>query len=230
MIDIHSHLLPMVDDGSVSTELSLALLKKAERKGVTDVVLTPHYKGKYRKTSKEIIERYKEFNKSKSLLNINVNLHLGMEIQYSPNVLSKLKTGELITLNGTKYVLIEIGHNNLVDVTEVAYEFIREGFVPIFAHVERYGHITTKDIEEIKKLGGLIQVNARSVVYKGTRRRRKRTRKLIRHSLVDFIASDEHCGRTNYIVKAYKYVKRHYGKQVAKKLFCENAKKITTKG
>lgn len=226
MIDIHSHLLPFVDDGSNSEETSLLLLKNAQDIGVTDVILTPHYKTGFKKTPEELKEVFSSFVKKKNERNINVNLYLGNEIHYSKNTRKALKDNTVLSLNGTKYVLIEFEYFKPVDVTEVVYGLLLDGYIPIVAHVERYAYISIGDIIEIKNMGGLIQVNANSFVGDSKRRLKKRVKKLFKLSLVDFVASDEHAKRKNCLSLAREFVVKKYGNDIANKIFVENAKKI----
>ncbi len=226
MIDIHSHILPFVDDGSESVETSLGLLKKAEDTGVTDIILTPHYKFSYKKSPEEIKAVFLELENKKKEANIGVNLYLGNEIHYSKNTRKILSENGVLTLNGTKYVLIEFDYFNQSDITEAVYGLIRDGFVPIVAHVERYAYVSIADILEIKEMGGLIQVNAGSLVGDCRRKIKKLVKKLFKLSLVDFISSDEHASRKNYFADARAYVTKKFGKEVSDKVFILNAKKI----
>ena len=226
MIDIHSHLLPLVDDGSKDEEISLNRLIEAEKFGVTDVILTPHYKTDFKKTPEELREVFLGFNEKKNARNINVNLYLGNEIHYKKSTRNTLKEGLVLTLNGTKYVLIEFEYFKPTDVTEVVYGLLLDGYIPIVAHVERYAYVTNADIMEIKNMGGLIQVNAGSFVGDCKRRLKRRVKKLFKLSLIDFVASDEHASRQNYLSQARDFVVKKFGENVANKVFIENAKKI----
>ncbi len=100
MIDIHTHILPAVDDGSKSVENSIQMLKDLSANGVSDVVLTPHYRGKYN-TPKEVL--IQEFAKFKEVAKeVDINLYLGREIYCDRESLNLLSEGKLLTLNGTK--------------------------------------------------------------------------------------------------------------------------------
>lgn len=226
MIDIHSHLLPLVDDGSDSVETSLTLLRECEEMGVTDVVLTPHYKNPYKKTPEELKEVFNSFVKRKEENGIVVNLYLGSELHDSKNLKSRIKNGEVLTINGTKFVLVEFDYFNRTDITETIYSLVHSGYVPIIAHAERYVYFTLDEVIEAKSLGALVQVNASSIVGDAGKGSKKFARKLFKNSLVDFVASDMHMSRTNYLLEAKKIVEKKYGKDIAEKVFCENAKSI----
>ncbi len=226
MIDIHTHLLPLVDDGSTSEEESFAILKRYEKKGVKAVVLTPHFKGKYKTTAKEIKILFENFCRRAKASGINLKLFLGQEIHNYKDIVKDLVNGKFLTINGTKYVLFEAGRVGSNEFTEKVYRIVINGFVPIIAHVERYPSIKEKDIIEVKNMGALIQVNAGSLFTRHNRKRKRFVNRLIRQSLVDLISSDAHTSRKNYFIKAYRRVRLKFGKGEAKRLFYDNPKKI----
>ena len=224
MIDIHTHILPFVDDGSKSTENSLKMLCDLSDNGVTDVIITPHYRGSFVASKSILLE---EFEKIKELAKeIPLNLYLGQEIYCNRQAMNLLTEGELLTLNGTKYVLLEFHYHNPTDIVEAVYVAKTRGFIPIVAHVERYEYLDFKDLYEfyeIKNLGGLIQINASSLLKKSNPAYFKRVTKLLKLGLVDFIASDCHDFRPIRIGEVRKLVEKKYGKQTATKLFDTNA-------
>ncbi len=226
MIDIHSHILPLVDDGSADIENSLAMLKDCYDMGITDVILTPHYRGKFCKTPQELTLAFRSFKRRIKKEKIDVNVYLGQEIYFTNDFMSELSEGKVLALNGTKHLLIECPYDDDCDVTDLVYELNYRDYVPIIAHVERFPYVSVEDIKEIKKLGGLIQVNAGSLFSKDKRIDRKKIKKLFKYNLVDFVSSDAHYTRVNEIKRAYQFVEKKYGKEVAQKVFNDNAKKI----
>ncbi len=224
MIDIHTHILPFVDDGSSSIENSLKMLKDLSANGVTDVILTPHYRGKFVTEKDVLAEKFDELKKIAK--DIPMNMYLGQEIFCNRESMNMLSEGKLLTLNGTKYVLLEFHYYNSSDIVEFVYVAKTRGFIPIVAHVERYEFLDFKNLEElyeIKELGGLIQVNASSFIKKSDRTYYKRVKKLLRLGIVDFIASDCHDFRPIRIGEVRKFVERRYGKKIAEKVFDANA-------
>ena len=227
MIDIHSHILPAVDDGSKNTEQSLTMLKEAQRQGITDIILTPHYRARYL-TDRQGIERM--FTKCKKAIKdagVNVSLYLGQEIYVFEDLLKVLNEGKLITMNGGKYVLVEFPTKQETDIPETVYELKTNGYIPIVAHIDRYVYADKEIAREIKEVGGLIQINATTLC--GSLFRRHRAFEFIKEGLVDFIASDVHYKRRNDMLKAYRIVSRKFGRETAEKLFTENAKIIINK-
>ena len=226
MIDIHTHILPEVDDGSLGLDYSISMINECVKQGTTDIVLTPHYRKEYKVKVDELKEKFIEFKDCIDGKGLGVNLYLGQEIFIEKDYKTLFKDKDILTINGGKHVLIEFDYDIKRDVTEVVYELIRMGFTPIIAHIERYIYYDVPLATEVKDLGGLIQVNAESLVGKQKKFFGKKVKKLLKNDLVDFIASDYHFNRENYLEKAQAYVKKKFGEERAQKIFIENAKKI----
>lgn len=225
MIDVHSHILPNVDDGSSSVLASVEMVKQAVAQGVTDVILTPHNRGDFVKTPSELKSAFEQFKNTIAQQGVNVNLHLGQEIFVTKDVKNKIVNKQVLTINDGNFVLIEPDYVEC-EITEVVYELVRLGYKPIVAHVERFNYITLNDLYEIKQLGGYIQVNASAVIGKDFRINAKLIKQGFKEGLIDFVASDVHSNRENCMAKAYKMVRVKYGKATADKVFIENAKEI----
>lgn len=226
MIDIHSHVLPFVDDGSDDLQKSLSMLKDCALQGVTDVILTPHFRGEYKLDPEIIKEKFEAFKVSAKENGIDVNLYLGQEVNVHGDYKKFIADGHVLTMNGTKYILVEFDYTKKTDVTEIIYELVSMGYKPIAAHVERYSYIDLDTVYEIKDLGGLIEVNAESIVGKHKRLYRKKIKEFFKHCLIDFVASDVHFDRVNYMEKARDFVRKKYGSDAEYAVFNYNAEKI----
>ena len=227
MIDIHSHILPEVDDGSDNTEQSLLMLEEAERQGITDIILTPHYRADYL-TDKDDIE--KQFAKLQAVVKekgIGVSLYLGQEIFAFNDMVKSLKAGKLLSMNESEYVLVEFSAKQAMDISETVYMLKTNGFIPIVAHLGRYFYADAEIAREIKEIGGLIQINAGSLC--GSLLHRRKAMGFIKEGLVDFVASDVHYKRKNDMLKAYRIVSKKFGEEAANRLFTENAKVLLGK-
>lgn len=207
MTDIHTHILPLVDDGSPSVEVSLELLKKQEQLGVEAVVLTPHFSLErgFTVSGKALKDAFDSF-KSKALsAGINIKLYLGQEICYSPSVdiVELLKKGELLTINGSGYVLLEFDFCERPEsVSDVIYSFKIAGYKVIVAHAERYAWITLNTVRSMCANGALIQINADSLFGKNGFKTKLFCKKLIKEQLIDLVASDVHSFRPSMLKKA----------------------------
>lgn len=226
MIDIHTHILPEVDDGSPNLDCSIAMINECVKQGVTDIILTPHYRREYKLDKEQLKEKFDYFKDCVSKSGILVNLYLGQEIFIEKDYKSIFCDHTVLTINGGKYILIEFEFDGKRDITEVVYELIRMGYIPIIAHIERYINYDVSVANEIKDLGGLIQINAESLVGKQKKVFGKKVKQLLKYDLVDFVASDVHCNRENFLLKAQTLVKKKYGEERAQRIFIDNAKKI----
>lgn len=222
MIDIHSHILNSVDDGSRNLEQSLAMLKEEENQGVTEIVLTPHYRADYLPKSDDIRLKFAELKEYAGKNGINVKLHLGQEIFVFEGIVNALEDGKVLSVNDGKFVLVEFSTKHVNDIPETVYMLVKNGFIPIVAHIGRYFYADIETAREVKDIGGLIQINASSLC--GACAYKRKALALIRAGLVDFVASDVHHNRKNYMLKAYKKVEKKFGKATADKLFTENAR------
>lgn len=211
MIDIHTHILYGVDDGSPNSETSKFLIDEEIKNGVKKIILTPHQNEECKRTI-ELIERFESFkNEFKAY---NIDFYLGSEIYYYSNMIDDLKRNELLTINNTKYVLVEFSTEIETDISSIIYDLKINGYLPIVAHIERYPYLSLKDYDEIKKNGALIQVNSKSFERKIYN---KRLKYLMKKDLVDFISSDCHNEKRNCDFEfAKKFIAKKYKKQYDK--------------
>lgn len=226
MIDIHTHILPFVDDGSIDNNLSLEMLKECVKQEVTDVFLTPHYRKMYKLSPNVLLGEFEKFKAIVRDANIPINLYLGQEIFIDNNYKNLFETKKVLTMNNSKYVLIEFDYERDVDMADIVYELKMLGYTPIIAHYERYLMSDVETAHELKALGGLIQINAESIVGNNKRYYASLIKKLFKNNLVDFVASDVHYNRLNNLALAKKFVQKKFGKEKADKIFIENAKMI----
>lgn len=168
MIDMHTHVLPKIDDGAKDTKETFEMLKEAYKAGFTDIFATSHY-----------IEGEYEFNKidrkyiidaiMKKLQeeNINIRLHIGAEAYISTEMPNLVQKRIVPTLANSRYLLFELPMNSKIMYTESVINNLKEiGIVPIIAHPERYD-IVKKDINvalEWVKTGALMQCNYGSII------------------------------------------------------------------
>lgn len=226
MTDIHTHVLPCVDDGSASLEESLKMLGALYAQGVENAILTPHYRKNYVASPEQLREDFKEFRSRVFEAGIPINMYLGQEIYIGRGYKKFFSENKVLTLNDTNYILAEFDFSIETDVAEVVYELKAMGYIPIVAHFERYSYVDANVAREIKEVGGLIQVNADSIVGKYKRKYGRLIKELLECKLVDFVASDVHGSRKVVTEKARNRVEKKYGLEYAEQIFNLNAEKI----
>ncbi|MDD3477446.1 MAG: hypothetical protein PHP32_01020 [Candidatus Izemoplasmatales bacterium] len=223
MIDIHTHILPGVDDGSPSEEASIEMLREEERFGVTDVFLTPHYMKSrgYLRTYDENKTVFEQFSMAAKKAGISIQLHLGNEIYYTFSSIQALRDQTVAPMGNTPAVLIEFSTSEEdEEIPEAIHNIVAMGYTPVIAHVERYSYIkTAKDYEVMRKMGALIQINAAAIVGAAGPATKKFVWKLLKSGLIDVIASDIHVFRTNYMKEAYDLILKKFGQVITERLF-----------
>ena len=199
MIDIHTHIIPNVDDGSPNLETSINMIKHELDIGVDTIICTPHHiYHRYEKTVEEIKKQFELLKSEVEKLNLPVKLYLGQEICYThrEDIIKMLKEGKLLTLNNTNRILLEFSFTREPeDVLDVIYNFSVNGYEVIIAHVERYEWMTLDKVKDLKKEGALIQINSNSYLGLTTWKEKRFTKKLLKLGLVDYVASDTHSFR-----------------------------------
>ena len=191
-VDIHSHILPGIDDGAKNLKDSLYLISKMEKMGFSKIVATPHtYHGLYNNSNKSIADA---FNKLKINLKSNIEVTYASEYMIDNSLIDRAKKKDLLCVRDN-YVLIEMSYlsapNNLY---EVIYELKVNGYFPIMAHPERYYflHNNFKEYQKLKKFGCFFQINLLSATgYYGSEVS-SCLDKLFSTGLVDFVGSDIH--------------------------------------
>lgn len=188
MIDVHSHLLPGVDDGSRSFETSVSVLQKFAADGVECVVLTPHLTAS--RSVEAPYERHLELlEELRTLAPAVPELRLGWEIMLDePN--RDLRPARL-SLGGSKAVLVEFPLSGVpAQGGDELYRIRCSGVVPVLAHPERYYGCTAQKVHGWRHAGALIQMDTAGLLGRG--HIAKISRELLELGLVDMFASDNH--------------------------------------
>ena len=211
MIDIHTHVIPNVDDGSPSLETSLEMIKHEIEIGVDTIYCTPHHIfHRYEKTVEEIRVAFQSLKEAVEKEKLPVTLYLGQEICYThrEDILSMLKSGKLLTLNNTNRVLLEFSFTREPeDLLDILYNFSVNGYEIIIAHIERYEWISYDKVVALINEGAKIQINSNSYLGLTTWKEKRFVKKLLKHGLVDYVASDTHSFRPSTLDKSYKKIK-----------------------
>ena len=232
MIDIHSHIIPNVDDGARSVEETFNILKEAQEAGFTDVILTSHFLLNYYETNAQELIFWKE--KLQEVLKkqgTKINLHSGMEIYITNQMEELLENKKILTLANSGYMLIELPlATNVKYFDYVVYYLEAKGIKPIIAHPERYKCVQ-KDphiVEEYIEKGCLIQCNYGSIVNLYGREAEKTIKTLLKKNQVHFLGSDVHRENGTYLIilDAIKKIRKIIGENKINEITTINPKKI----
>lgn len=231
-VDIHTHLLPGVDDGARDLANAMKLLRMAWADGTTSVVLTPHYRGQWRKNTPELLrQRFAELSAEAKKELPELKLYLGNEAGIERELGDKVAEGRVLSINDSNYVLLEFEYNcSRIQVVEGVMAVIGSGYTPIIAHAERYDIFRNnkKLAEEVLYVGALIQLNADSVLGKCGFATKRVCHRLLKKGMVQFIASDGHDSRVRQplLRECFDYVSKRYGQEYAWALFRDNAQAL----
>lgn len=235
MIDIHSHIMFGIDDGSKDIETSMEILRDAYKNGVTDIILTPHYIEDSKYTCNNI-EKGKILKKLQYTLkkeNIDINLYIGNEIFINENISDYIKKKEIAPLNNSEYILVELPMGRMYNNTKsIFFELIREGYTVILAHPERYRymHKNQEKLEELLEMGVLLQGNYRSLFGYYGKDAKKALQKLIKKKQISFLGSDIHKNDGYNLKKLEKKILRlSKDKEYTESIINGNAKDILKK-
>lgn len=228
MKDIHSHILYNIDDGSKSIEESIAILKDAEKEGVTDIVCTPHYmRGTaYNKNNHYKRHLFNKLNEEVKKNKIKINLYLGNEVYISTHLKTLIEQKEIYPINGTHYILLEFPLNNMIiNTKEILFELEKMGYKVILAHPERYRIFKShpEHIRDYLNMGIVLQGNYKSLFGKYGYMAKKTLIYFLKHGYITLLGSDTHNNEGYKLKKAYKKLRRlHLSDEYINKLMSDN--------
>lgn len=195
MVDIHTHILPCIDDGAENAEVSLEMLKKQAEQGVKTVVFTPHYYGKKYSPERFLEHRKSAFEKIKTEAEgLGLEFRMGAEIYFNEEKIASDRALCSLAIEGTKYVLIEFPLRNVWTNglwVRLSNFICESGYTPIIAHVERYAeiHKNPRYLGMLADMGCLLQVNTASFMQPKTQ---KFALLLLRKGLAHCLGTDSH--------------------------------------
>ena len=234
MIDIHAHILPGLDDGSDSPETSLMMAYAAVESGVTAIIATPHcnQRGFYENyASPELTGRLERLRGEIKAAGIPLEVYQGMEVFGTRDVPRLLREGKLLTLNGSRYLLIEFAfREDPLYMDRLVHAILEDGVIPIVAHPERYVHL--QDIPDILydwvSDGIGVQINKGSLFGKFGRHAQQLAMALLWNDLVTCVASDAHGAemRTTDLADAQDFLTMEFSGELAERLLTENPRRI----
>lgn len=206
-VDMHSHLIPGIDDGAPTMEHSIAMLNKFAQLGYRKVVTTPHILGEvHPNTPETILSGLAEVQKELKELKIPIEIEAAAEYFCDETLLPKIKAKNILSF-GNNYVLMEFSmlHASQYEA-QALFELQVAGYIPILAHFERYPyyHGNFEKVEELRARNIKIQVNLGSLTGHYGPGVRKMAEELIKKGLVDFLGSD--CHRMEHLLMIEKYL------------------------
>ena len=231
--DIHNHILFKVDDGSDSIERSIEMIREEYKQGARKLILTPHYDEESFNLS---VDRWNShFEELKAIVANeypDMELYLGNEVLLCSDMIEKLDAGKIMTMAGTRYVLIEFyPMEDYTTIERALSQLVNNGYIPIIAHCERYkafrkriGVINKTNIDHVVEMGCYLQVNATSVY----REDKKFVTKLIENESLHLVATDAHSlGRRGiHWEKCINYLTSKYDERYVEWLLVRNPEMI----
>ena len=232
MIDMHTHILPGIDDGSGSIEESIKMIKEAKEAGFTEIVSTSHYiEESYNFSKHEREELIKNINKELERENVDIKIYNGAEAYISTNLNQLIEKGEVPTINESKYLLMELPmHSEILYLDNIIYNLRTNGIIPIIAHPERYSYVqkNPKMLQDLINKGVLFQGNYGSIIGRYGKDVEKTLKKLLKNNMIHFLGTDTHRSESVYIQmdKILKKLEKLIGKEKLEFLSKRNPQKI----
>ncbi|MBS1832597.1 MAG: exopolysaccharide biosynthesis protein [Acidobacteria bacterium] len=228
MIDIHSHIIYGVDDGSKDLETSLEMLRLAWEHGTTDIVATPHANGEFTYDpylNKGRVEQLRA-HCGEIQIHTGCDFHLSLE-----NVEDAFQNPAKYTINGHQYLLVEFPDGTLIpNIDSVFEQFLRMRVIPIITHPERNWVIQSNrpKFDAWVELGALVQVTGGSLTGRFGKNAKKFAEDLLNDGLCHFIASDAHDTRDRHpkLRNAHDIVTQKWGEETAETLFTANGRAV----
>lgn len=222
LIDIHSHILPGIDDGAGSLDDAIAMLRMAAGSGTTDIVATPHANLEFTFDPELIGRKIAELQSAAGPL---PRIHRGCDFHLTPeNIQDALANPAKYAINHRSYLLVEFSDMLIPRTTQDIFDrLLAAGLTPIVTHPERNGllHRRLEELTGWVQSGALVQVTAGSLMGRFGRTAKAVASQLMDRNLVHFIASDAHDPkyRTPVLSDAYEYVEKTWSAALAETLF-----------
>ena len=235
-IDMHNHLLPGVDDGSVDMKMSKELVELEYKEGVRKIICTPHYiKNNNNYSYEQLDEIFEDFKKMATEMHSDLEVYLGNEVLYDDGILDDIRGGMVHTMAGSKYILVEFNIRlSYGSIYEAMRNLINLRLRPIIAHVERYKSLVGNEdrIEELKNMGVYLQMNTESVGGSAFDAKSRWCTKLLKQGYIDFISTDAHdlVNRTPDMADAVKWIKKKCGEDELERMLWDNSETVIRNG
>lgn len=194
-VDMHSHLLPGIDDGAKTMEHTIGMLRKFEAFGYKKLIFTPHVmSGVYDNTPEIILSKLEDVRMMISKLGLQLEVDASAEYYLDETLLEKIKAKKLLPFSGN-HILFECSfRDEPILLDETVFQLQTNGYQPVFAHVERYVyyHESIEKMKQLRSHGVLLQVNLNSFAGHYGPAVQKQAELLLKHKLIDYAATDCH--------------------------------------
>ena len=208
VVDMHSHLIPSIDDGAKDMERAIELILDLKGMGYKKLITTPHVSDMFPNSSKTILDGYYALKEELEKRKIEIDIEVSAEYYVDDTFEKLLKNRDILTFGEEKYLLFELSYFTIPrDLDSIIHEIKMAGYTPVLAHPERYTylHDSMDKYTHIKSLGVLFQINLNSLVNYYSEDIMQVVKQLILQGMVDFIGSDTHHRRhIDYLRKSLK--------------------------
>lgn len=231
LCDLHSHILPGLDDGAQDMEETMEALKSAYAQGVRTIITTPHhYPERYESSRQAILETLETVRAQCHRANLEIRLLPGQECYYYSELPDKLDAGEVLTLADSRYVLVEFSPDcPYTQLYQGVTRLQQRGYLPILAHFERYRCLEQDaHLQEIHDHGILLQMNYDTFLYRRHSLWKSRWQKLVQSGSVDLLGSDCHGThfRPCHIQDGVQWLEKHVREEWLEQMLLANTEKI----
>lgn len=235
MVDLHTHILPGIDDGADCIEESLAMLRQAYYAGTRHMVVTPHFwnrsQSRFELSRAQLEQRFNALAGAYAEQGGKIKLYLGAEHYGTTEIGGLCSAGEVVPINGSKYVLIEFDfEDDFQRVSFVLSQLRSFGYIPIIAHPERYDFIgkNPSNVYVLLEKGCLFQINKGSPFGRYGSAAAKVSNWMLDNRIAHFVASDCHSPfqRTPELRGAHELLTYRLGAGYADRLFIQNPMRV----
>ncbi len=235
MIDIHTHIIPDLDDGPSDMETSVGMGRIAQQEGITAIISTSHSKESTAVGYEGMTARLNEVRAAWAAAGLDTRLELGMEIFLTPDTPSDLKARKVWPLADSRYILVELPYQPWPAFTErILFDLQLAGYLPILAHPERYTAIQADPnvMYALGERGVLSQVTASALLGGHGEATKRCAQTLVRHNMAQFLSSDAHGvtarKRMPELRRALQVIEDLGGPELAEAMVIENPSRILT--
>ncbi len=231
MIDVHTHILPGVDDGAKTMADTRQMLKMAYDQGIREIIATPHYLfGEDLPSAGELRKILSQVQEEAKAIDPGFLIHCGNEVLYFEGMTEELKAGKILTLGDSRYVLTEFYDNaSFHEIYQAVRKVVMAGYRMVVAHVERYFCLRESGrLENLIQAGAVLQMNYKSLEGGMFSADSRWCRRQVLDGRIHLLGTDMHNtgSRAPEILPAVKWLLRKRGEAGAASLLRENAETI----